>query len=558
MTNDHQIEIDEDSCLALTGDAEQCGNRTDTDASGPEAGLCGVHAGTDRAKVTDFAGPAWAGLRDDLVDLVRSEREAYALATLTPDLEELWTHLTGLEELQIGDVEFSVRRVAGLAREVGQHPDLDVDDHPFGYDSCIALQGRSAKNDTCPNSSYGAGLLCGMHQEADLPGTILDEGEDGPDLETVTVDGEEYQLVEQRDDDLIVVDTDEWELHRLAGVAGDETRWDDQRTTPELSDDLDTLVLVGCGDAKADEPKPAKELYTSVYFDFKRQYAEQYGDEWAVLSAKFGLLDPEVEIEPYDLTIEDVDAGEWNLSVLRDLPDVNETEVVLLAGPDYVDELQDDLSMYGAEVSLPTEGKKIGKRVKWLSQQVGDAEGGEDDVGEELAADQDADREEDRHPRLGVAGDDQCKDDEANAGGRAADYHAGEATADGGTTPTARPEAPSNLPKYMIDGVEKQSPEDLRDLAAYAERMAEWQEAEAQRKLEERSDQEATETPEEWDDDEWEEAVDDARDDADIPASKGTLTTKTIDGRDYFYLQWREGSNIRSQYVAPVTPAGDE
>ena len=132
------------------------------------------------------------------------------------------------------------------------------------------------------------------------------------------------------------------------------------------------------------------------------------------------------------------------------------------------------------------------------------------------------------------------------------------ATTDGGSEPPPKPSPPSNLPGYLTTGVEKQSPKDLRDLAAYAERMAEWMQAEAQRDLEERTDQEATETPDEWDDGEWEEAVDDARDDADIPASKGTLTTKTIDGRDYFYLQWREGSNIRSQYVAPVTPAGDE
>ena len=151
-------------------------------------------------------------------------------------------------------------------------------------------------------------------------------------------------------------------------------------------------------------------------------------------------------------------------------------------------------------------------------------------------------------------------DDEPDQRDRAADYHAGEATADGGmeTEPTKRPEEPTNLPKYMIDGVKKQSLEDLRDLAAYAERMAEWMEVEAQRELEEQADQDTTETPEDWDDDEWEEAVDDAREDADIQASKSTLTTKTIDGRDYFYLQWREGSKIRSQYVAPVTPAGDE
>lgn len=119
------------------------------------------------------------------------------------------------------------------------------------------------------------------------------------------------------------------------------------------------------------------------------------------------------------------------------------------------------------------------------------------------------------------------------------------------------PPAPSNLPQYLTNGVDKQSPEDLRDLAEWAEQLAEWKEAKAQRDLEERAARATDDTPEDWDDDEWEEAVDEAREEADLPASKGTLTTKTIDDRDYYYLQWREGSKIKSQYVAPVTPAKD-
>ncbi|WP_135304796.1 hypothetical protein [Haloarcula amylovorans] len=66
---------------------------------------------------------------------------------------------------------------------------------------------------------------------------------------------------------------------------------------------------------------------------------------------------------------------------------------------------------------------------------------------------------------------------------------------------------------------------------------------------------ESAETPDEWDDDEWEEQLEDAREKAELPPPKGTLTTKTIDGRDYYYLQWRDGETIRSQYVGPVDPA---
>jgi len=65
-------------------------------------------------------------------------------------------------------------------------------------------------------------------------------------------------------------------------------------------------------------------------------------------------------------------------------------------------------------------------------------------------------------------------------------------------------------------------------------------------------------TPERWgdeDEDEWREALEEAFEEAEISRSKGTLTTKTIDGRDYYYLQWREGDKVKSQYVAPVSPA---
>lgn len=61
--------------------------------------------------------------------------------------------------------------------------------------------------------------------------------------------------------------------------------------------------------------------------------------------------------------------------------------------------------------------------------------------------------------------------------------------------------------------------------------------------------------PGEWDREEWAETLEDAFEKAEIPRSKGTLTTKTIDGRDYYYLQWREGDSVTSQYVAPVSPS---
>ncbi|MBV0926337.1 hypothetical protein KTS45_19190 [Halomicroarcula limicola] len=64
------------------------------------------------------------------------------------------------------------------------------------------------------------------------------------------------------------------------------------------------------------------------------------------------------------------------------------------------------------------------------------------------------------------------------------------------------------------------------------------------------------ETPDRWNDHEdWDEALEIAREKADLPSGNGTLTTKLIDGRSYYYLQWREDDQIKSQYVGPVEPA---
>lgn len=117
------------------------------------------------------------------------------------------------------------------------------------------------------------------------------------------------------------------------------------------------------------------------------------------------------------------------------------------------------------------------------------------------------------------------------------------------------PPVSDSVPKYIRDGLEKQDAETLREISRYAERLADHLEEQAKQELEAASERAVDEPPDDWGDDEWDDALEDAYDKADIPSSKGTLTTKTIDGRDYYYLQWREGDKVKSQYVAPVVPA---
>ena len=92
------------------------------------------------------------------------------------------------------------------------------------------------------------------------------------------------------------------------------------------------FVLIGCGDAKTDEPAEARDLYTSSYFAVKRRYAEaavqwartadRRANAWAVLSAEHGILPARIETAPYDTTIDD----------LRDVPIEGEPRFELPSG----------------------------------------------------------------------------------------------------------------------------------------------------------------------------------------------------------------------------------
>ncbi|WP_233265181.1 hypothetical protein [Halomarina oriensis] len=73
----------------------------------------------------------------------------------------------------------------------------------------------------------------------------------------------------------------------------------------------------------------------------------------------------------------------------------------------------------------------------------------------------------------------------------------------------------------------------LRQLAEYAEALADWKEADQ------------------------EEDVPDEVADADRPdgvPGKANIVTKTIDGNQYYYYQWWEDGKTKSEYLSPVNP----
>ena len=100
------------------------------------------------------------------------------------------------------------------------------------------------------------------------------------------------------------------------------------------------------------------------------------------------------------------------------------------------------------------------------------------------------------------------------------------------------PTPPAELPTEIVNTLNGYSPDQLQDVARYAEELAEHKVREA--RIEEVSD-----------DDEIDERPDDLPED--VP-SKAKITIKEINDNRYYYWQWREGDKIKSKYKAPVSP----
>ena len=100
------------------------------------------------------------------------------------------------------------------------------------------------------------------------------------------------------------------------------------------------------------------------------------------------------------------------------------------------------------------------------------------------------------------------------------------------------PTPPATLTMEIVNTLNESTPEQLREIATYAEALAEHKEREA--RLEESADEEPVE-----------ERPDDLPDD--VPA-KATITIKEINDNRYYYWQWREGDKVKSKYKGPVSP----
>ena len=134
-----------------------------------------------------------------------------------------------------------------------------------------------------------------------------------------------------------------------------------------------TLYLVACSASKSPAPAPARDLYLGDLFARSRRYVEALGADWAILSARHGLVEPASVVAPYDqrLGTDKRARGAWAARVAAQLGELGPGDrVVFLAGRAYRDQLGAELAGRGVAVEAPLSGLGIGHQRQRLGELV--------------------------------------------------------------------------------------------------------------------------------------------------------------------------------------------
>jgi hypothetical protein len=133
------------------------------------------------------------------------------------------------------------------------------------------------------------------------------------------------------------------------------------------------IVLISCVSVKLSHKAKAEELYISPLFKYGLTYAKKLRpDKIYILSAKYGLLELDKVIEPYNTTLNTMSSSEiktWServLSQLKEKVDLDSDQIIFLAGENYRKYLIPHIKKY----SIPLKGLGIGKQLKFLKEQT--------------------------------------------------------------------------------------------------------------------------------------------------------------------------------------------
>jgi hypothetical protein len=158
----------------------------------------------------------------------------------------------------------------------------------------------------------------------------------------------------------------------------------DPKTTPtglakRASVDIGVLgpanchALISCSKSKSGHRDIARNMYVSPLYRKSVMVAEGWGLSFSILSAKYGLLDPDETIEPYELTLKGAPKqfkSEWAIKVDEQIRAAIDPKkhLIVLAGDDYYAPLVEAGKGRPLDFLAPMQGLSLGNRLVFLNQ----------------------------------------------------------------------------------------------------------------------------------------------------------------------------------------------
>ena len=113
-------------------------------------------------------------------------------------------------------------------------------------------------------------------------------------------------------------------------------------------------------------PTRARDAYVGLPFRLNREYAERFGDQWVILSAKYGFISPDFIIpENYNVTFKKRSTNPISLPQLREQvvrKQLNQfNKIVVLGGSDYANIVREAFKGFPVKIEAPLAGLPVGK-----------------------------------------------------------------------------------------------------------------------------------------------------------------------------------------------------
>jgi hypothetical protein len=138
---------------------------------------------------------------------------------------------------------------------------------------------------------------------------------------------------------------------------------------------MSRIVLIECAaqqNRNVDKCR-AEELYTSRLFRQSLAYARTLRpDKIFILSSKYGLLNLDDEVSPYDVNLSEMSVTDRRalakriLESLGNVSDMENDKYVILAGERAIEFITPHLKHH----TVPMRGLRIGERLHWLDEQL--------------------------------------------------------------------------------------------------------------------------------------------------------------------------------------------